>query len=138
MHYRHPKWSAKQIAEVTGFPVPTVQVVFWRNQIKPANAAKRLQDWEKQAIKDAFARGEKSIAVALEFGCDEATVSRIGRRGGLPKRKPGRRPDNAQRAAAMEWIKDISLETVDKLFADATTEAQKEADDAGLPRIGLP
>ena len=50
------------------------------------NAQRRLLEWEKQAIIDAYRDGEKRDAIAAEFGVDKDHVRRLARHAGLPGR----------------------------------------------------
>lgn len=52
----------------------------------------RLQDWEKQAIADAYVAGEKVEAVASEFAIICSHVRQVARRLGAKVRGPGRPP----------------------------------------------
>jgi hypothetical protein len=50
-----------------------------------------LQDWERQAIGDAVAAGEKPAAVGAEFNISAAYAGELAvTRGGQAKRKRGR------------------------------------------------
>lgn len=48
---------------------------------------RRLQDWEKQAIVDAYIAGEPSDSVAAEFNTTPSTIRHLAARRGLPPRK---------------------------------------------------
>jgi hypothetical protein len=47
----------------------------------------RLQDWERQAIVDGYANGEKLAVLATEFNSSDSTISRIAERAGLARRR---------------------------------------------------
>lgn len=49
-------------------------------------SGRRLQDWERQAVIDAYRNGEKLEAIAAEFNCSGVAVSRLAQRAGLPRR----------------------------------------------------
>lgn len=50
----------------------------------------RLQDWERQAIADAYTDGEKVTDIASEFGINPAHVRVIARKEKRVLRLPGR------------------------------------------------
>lgn len=50
----------------------------------------RLQDWELQAIHDAYVAGEKVEAIASEFGIVRYHVKVVAKRLGAAVRTPGR------------------------------------------------
>lgn len=53
---------------------------------------RRLLDWERQAIVDAFLAGEKIEAIAAEFGVTRSYPGVLARRMGVPARWTGRPP----------------------------------------------
>ena len=53
---------------------------------------RRLQEWEREAILQAYKDGEKLLALAAEFDTLESTISRIAERAGLPRRKKANAP----------------------------------------------
>lgn len=53
----------------------------------PRKKHQRLQQWERDAIVEAYRAGEKGLSIAYEFNCDEATVGKVARRAGVPKRQ---------------------------------------------------
>lgn len=57
---------------------------------------RRLLDWERDAIVDAYARGEKLAAIGAEFGIKFNYVSMLARRRGLPPRPRFFRPTDSQ------------------------------------------
>ena len=52
----------------------------------PRRRYERLQEWEYEAIAQAYLAGEKLLAIAAEFDTTESAVSRIAERHGLPRR----------------------------------------------------
>lgn len=53
---------------------------------------RRLLDWERDAIVDAMASGEKRDAISSEFGVSDAYPSILARRRGIAPRSAGRPP----------------------------------------------
>lgn len=51
---------------------------------------RRLLDWERQAIVDAMASGEKRGAISVEFGVSEHYPTMLARRHGIAPRGRGR------------------------------------------------
>lgn len=47
---------------------------------------RRLLEWEREAISQAFRDGEKRAAIAAEFGADESAISHLAKRRGIPSR----------------------------------------------------
>jgi hypothetical protein len=54
--------------------------------------SKRLQEWEKQAVLDAYANGEKLSAIAAEFGVAPVSISMLAKRRGLARRPRYHKP----------------------------------------------
>jgi hypothetical protein len=61
---------------------------------KHLRTRKHLQDWERQAICDAYKSGEKLEAIAAEFGVTVGAVSMAGKRAGMPRRFSRKRAEN--------------------------------------------
>lgn len=53
----------------------------------PRKKHQRLQQWERDAIVEAYRSGKKGLSIAYEFNCHEATVGKVARRAGVPKRQ---------------------------------------------------
>lgn len=64
----------------------------YNTALRPKKQSWKLQPWEKQAIADGVAKGEKRYALAHEFGVTPAIVTRIAQACGLPRGVPGVRP----------------------------------------------
>ena len=93
LHAEHNEWNSAQIARILGCDSGYVRATFKRRGIALQTTRKRrpnLQDWERQAILDAYKNGEKLEAVASEFGVHWTTVNKIGRRAGCKPRPHGR------------------------------------------------
>lgn len=58
--------------------------------------ASRLLDWERTAIVGAYIDGEKTEAIAAEFGVKTCYVPILARRMGVPARPWGRPRKNLQ------------------------------------------
>jgi len=50
----------------------------------------RLQDWERQAILDAYCAGEKTAAIGAEFGCAANYPAFLAKAAGIARRAVGR------------------------------------------------
>lgn len=98
-----PEGTNKEIAALAGTRHEYVRTVLMRAGLElarkpnrksprttPVRKYKRLQEWEREAIALGYKDGEKLSALAVEFGVDDSTVSRIAERHGLPRRKAGR------------------------------------------------
>lgn len=86
---KNPQLSAKQIGHEVGCSYDHVWKVLRRHHIRLQTSRKphrRLLEWEREAIAQAYKAGEKLESVAAEFGIDQSTVSRAGIRYGLPRR----------------------------------------------------
>jgi hypothetical protein len=94
-----PNGSSQQIAAIAGVRHEYVRVVLQRNGLQLATRKvpspkrttsvrkyRRLQDWEREAVAQAYLDGEKLEAVAVEFGVDQSTVSRVAKGRGYPRR----------------------------------------------------
>lgn len=87
-----PDWTSVQIADSLGCHPSLVRATWKRNGVQRGKSKKMkyLQDWERQAILDAYRGGEKLEAIAAEFGCTIWCVSIAAKRAGLPRRTQGR------------------------------------------------
>lgn len=104
LHRKHPRWTAVEIARALGIEHSGfVTLTLRRNGREPALKFKRLQDWERQAVADAVVDGEPLKMLAGEFGTSMATISRVAKRAGVPRRsakrpiKPANRQFNEER-----------------------------------------
>jgi DNA-directed RNA polymerase specialized sigma24 family protein len=99
VHSKHPEWCSTEIARELGCHPAYVRATMQRRGMTlktSRKAGRRLQDWERQAILDAYIDGEKLEAVACEFGVTMWAVNKIGRRAGEPPRPIGRPPKAAR------------------------------------------
>lgn len=88
-HIRHPSWNSGEIARAIGGNVTQHYVlkVLKRRGFKIINPRRRhLPAWERQAVIDAYAHGEKVEAIAAEFGVQAQCIRRAARKAGLPPR----------------------------------------------------
>lgn len=94
-----PKGNSLEIAELAGCRPEYVRVVLARHGLElatkrvprpprttPVRKYHRLQDWERQAVADAYLGGEKLSALSAEFGCTESAISRLAESRGFPRR----------------------------------------------------
>lgn len=89
LHIRHPSWNSGEIARAMGGVATAkyVRKVLVRHGLRITNPRIRtLSDWERQAVIDAYAAGEKVWAIAVEFGVLEQCVRRAARKAGFPPR----------------------------------------------------
>lgn len=95
-----PSGSSQQIGALAGVRHEYVRVVLQRNGLAlatkiipkpgrttPVRKYRRLQDWEREAVAQAYLDGEKLEAVAVEFGVDQSTVHRVAMARGFPRRR---------------------------------------------------
>lgn len=92
LHRKRPDLTAVQIAQelqccvsYTRFIARKLSLVLPRD----VSQGRVLQEWERQAILDAYRDGEKTVAVAFEFGVSVSCVTKIGRRAGCEPRVLG-------------------------------------------------
>lgn len=87
---QHPEWTSVQIAAaVGGRCLPScVRAVLQRNgrTLKRSRPARRLYEWERQALADGYAHGEKVEAPCAEFDVHPSTVGRAAEWAGYPLR----------------------------------------------------
>lgn len=90
MFMAHRDWTSFAIAKACKADPGYVRKVLNRRglslKIGPYDR-RRLQDWERQAIVDAYIDGEKIEAVASEFKVCAATVINNAKRAGLKMRR---------------------------------------------------
>lgn len=89
LHSRHQGWSARQLADHLGCGPTQVRTALRRGQKTLTNKrrVRRGDDWERQAILDAYRDGEKLEVIALEFDISISAISKIARASGEPPRK---------------------------------------------------
>lgn len=46
---------------------------------------RHFEEWERQAILDAYASGEKLVSIAHEFDTTDTTITSLARRAGIPR-----------------------------------------------------
>lgn len=70
----------------------------WRlaKQRGVSQRSKRLQEWVRQAVADAYADGEKSESIANEFNISRSHVRGIGKSFGHPPRPPKVKQPNSR------------------------------------------
>lgn len=93
-----PNAKTKEIAARAGVRPEYVRIVRQRRGLMkprkpkkpprttPKRKYRRAQDWVKQAVVDGYIAGEKLSALSVEFDIDEATISRLAQKAGLPRR----------------------------------------------------
>lgn len=88
LNYRHPQWTARQLADELGCSPHTVRSALRRNgkRLKNVRRVRDRDHWERQAILDAYRDGEKLEVIALEFGVSISAISKIARAHGVPPR----------------------------------------------------
>ena len=88
LSYRHPRWTARELANDLGCSPQHVRAALRRGGKRLINVRRQRgrDDWERQAILDAYRDGEKLEIIALEFGVSISAISKIARANGVPPR----------------------------------------------------
>lgn len=86
LHLRQRNLTSYDIGRELGCNARWVRRVLQGCGLRLRTGPRRLQEWETQAIIDAYADGEKREAIAAEFGLEVCSVRRLARRAGLPGR----------------------------------------------------
>lgn len=92
LHRRRPDLSRAEIARELSCGYRYIEEVARKNGLvmpRDKSRGRKLQDWERQAVLDAYRDGEKLDAVACEFGITLSGVSKIGIRAGCVPRTTG-------------------------------------------------
>lgn len=102
LYKQHPKWTSGRLASELGTHPSYVRNVLRAARLPLAKRHRnhRLLPWERQAIADAYEKGEKLAALAAEFRVLPTSVSRTAERAGIPRRPRHHAPRSSPAIAA--------------------------------------